>query len=230
VRERLSLLNEQILACCACPRLVAWREQVAVAKRASFRDEEYWGRPIVGFGDPNARVLVLGLAPAAHGGNRTGRIFTGDRSGDWLFAALHRAGFANQPTSRHRDDGLHLRDCYVTASVRCAPPQNKPTPEERDACMPYLVEELGVLRRVRTVICLGSFAWEAALRALRERGQHAPGAKPRFGHLSEARVGRYWLVGSYHPSQQNTFTGRLTQDMLDAVIARACTLASSASA
>jgi uracil-DNA glycosylase family 4 len=217
----LQVLQERIVACRRCPRLVAWREQVAREKRASYRDEEYWGRPIPGFGDPSARVLVLGLAPAAHGGNRTGRIFTGDRSGDWLFAALHRAGFANQPTSVRRGDGLALKGCYVAASVRCAPPANKPTPEERDACMPFLVEELALLPRVRTIVCLGSFAWEAALRLLRETGHTPDGNKPRFGHLAEARVGKYRLIGSYHPSQQNTFTGKLTEAMLDAVMQRA---------
>jgi uracil-DNA glycosylase family 4 len=220
---KLDLLGKRVIACRACPRLVAWREQVAREKRAAFRDESYWGRPITGFGDPRARVLILGLAPAAHGGNRTGRVFTGDRSGDWLFGALHRAGLANQPTSVHRDDGLRLRDCYVTAAVKCAPPANRPTPDERDACMPFAVEELALLARVRVIVCLGGFAWEAALRVLRERG-HTPsggGARPRFGHLAEARVGPYLLLGSYHPSQQNTFTGRLTEPMLDAVMTRA---------
>lgn len=219
----LQRLTERIVGCRECPRLVAWRELVAVDKRASYRDEEYWGRPIPGFGDPRARVLVLGLAPAAHGGNRTGRVFTGDRSGDWLFAALHRAGFANQPTSLHREDGLVLRDCYILAAVRCAPPANKPTPDERDACLPFASEELGLLRRVRVIVCLGGFAWEAALRILREAG-HVPASKPRFGHCATAAVGPYHLVGSYHPSQQNTFTGRLTEPMLDAAFAKAAAL------
>ena len=223
---KLAVLAERVVACRACPRLVEWRERVAVEKRASYRDQPYWGRPIAGFGDGRARVLVLGLAPAAHGGNRTGRIFTGDRSGDWLFAALHRAGFANQPTSVHRDDGLRLEGAYVTASVRCAPPDNKPLPDERDACLPFLVEELGLLARARVMVCLGGFAWEAALRALRERSYCPADKKPRFGHLAEAPVGPYTLLGSYHPSQQNTFTGRLTEPMLDAVFARARTLAS----
>jgi uracil-DNA glycosylase family 4 len=216
-------LRSRIVTCRACPRLVAWREQVAREKRAAFRDEEYWGRPIPGFGDPRARMFVLGLAPAAHGGNRTGRIFTGDRSGDWLYAALHRAGFANQPTSVHRDDGLRLRDAWVAAAVRCAPPANKPTPAERDACAPFLVEELTLLERVRVIVCLGGFAWQSALRALRQLG-HAPPATPRFTHLSEAIIGPYHLLGSYHPSQQNTFTGRLTPQMLDAVFNRALQL------
>jgi uracil-DNA glycosylase len=169
-------------------------------------------------------VLLCGLAPAAHGGNRTGRVFTGDRSGDWLFAGLHRAGFANQPTSRHRGDGLTLADCYITACVRCAPPDNKPTTEERDACLGYLVEELRLLKRVRVVVCLGAFAWDGMLRALRELGVKAA-RKPRFGHGAEVAVGPYTLLGCYHPSQQNTFTGRLTEPMLDAVLNRARALA-----
>src|SRR5262249_52155086 len=177
----LATLQERIIACRACPRLVAWREQVAREKRAAFRDEEYWGRPVPGFGDPQARVLVCGLAPAAHGGNRTGRVFTGDRSGDWLFAALHRAGFANQPTSPHRNDGLRLIDCYIAACVRCAPPDNRPTPEERDRCLGYLVEEVRLLKRLRVLVCLGGFAWDGVLRALRENGFRAE-RKPRFGH------------------------------------------------
>src|SRR5579884_240918 len=179
--RRLDALNDRIVRCRKCPRLVAWREQVAREKRAAFRDQDYWGRPVPGFGDPAARVLLCGLAPAAHGGNRTGRVFTGDRSGDWLFAALYRAGFANQPTSRHRDDGLRLTDCYITACVRCAPPDNRPTTEERDACLGYLVEELRLLPRARVLVCLGGFAWDGVLRALRTLG-HAPRRKPRFGH------------------------------------------------
>jgi uracil-DNA glycosylase family 4 len=211
---------QRVTTCRRCPRLVAWREQVACEKRAAFRDEDYWGRPVPGFGDAKARVLLCGLAPAAHGGNRTGRVFTGDRSGDWLFAALHRAGFANQPTSVSRDDGLQLTDCYITACVRCAPPANKPTIEERDACQPFLVEELGYLEKVRVIVCLGAFGWDGALRALRERG-HVPARKPRFGHGAEAEVGPYRLVGSYHPSQQNTFTGKLTRAMFDRIFRRA---------
>jgi uracil-DNA glycosylase len=221
----LRLLNEQVTTCTRCPRLVAWREQVARDKRASFRGETYWGRPIPGFGDERARLLVLGLAPAAHGGNRTGRIFTGDRSGDWLFASLHRTGYANQPTSVHRDDGLKLSDCYIAAAVRCAPPANKPTPAERDNCLPYLLAELDLLRRVRVIVPLGSFAWDAAIRTLAAKGADAR-PKPRFGHLAEAAVGPYVLVGSYHPSQQNTFTGKLTEPMLDAVFTRANELSS----
>ncbi len=199
---------------------MAWREEVARTKRASFADEAYWGRPLPGYGDPRARIVVLGLAPAAHGGNRTGRIFTGDRSGDWLFRAMYRAGLANQPTSEHRDDGLELRDAYVTAAVRCAPPANRPTPTERDSCLPYFARELELLDRARVIVCLGSFAWDAALRAL-----GSPSPKPRFGHGAQANVGTYLLVGSYHPSQQNTFTGKLTEEMLDAVFGRAVALA-----
>lgn len=204
-----------------CPRLVRWREQVACTKRAAFATEHYWGRPLPGFGDPRARLLVLGLAPAAHGGNRTGRIFTGDRSGDWLFAALWRAGFASQPTSVSRDDGLKLRGCFVTASVRCAPPGNRPLPSERDNCLPYLVRELELLRHTRVILALGSFAWDVALRALRRRGAVVPRPRPRFGHGAEAQLERYALLGCYHPSQQNTFTGKLTEEMIDRVLARA---------
>jgi uracil-DNA glycosylase family 4 len=224
--KSLRLLNERVIACRRCPRLVRWREQAAREKRAAYRDEDYWGRPVPGFGDARARVLVCGLAPAAHGGNRTGRIFTGDRSGDWLFAALHRAGFANQPTSVHRNDGLRLTDCYITACVRCAPPDNQPMPAERDNCLPYLVEELNLLGRVRVIVCLGSFAWDGALRALAARGLTLR-PRPRFGHGAEATIGPYTLIGSYHPSQQNTFTGRLTVDMLDAIFERARALVNS---
>jgi uracil-DNA glycosylase family 4 len=219
------------VACRKCPRLVAWREEVARVRRAAFASEEYWGRPVPGFGDPCARVLILGLAPAAHGGNRTGRVFTGDRSGDWLFAALWRAGFANQPTSVSRDDGLELYGCYVTAAVRCAPPANKPTVSERDNCLPYLVRELSLLESVRVIVCLGAFAWDAALRALVALGlDPPPRPRPRFGHGASAELivcGRpFTLLGCYHPSQQNTFTGRLTAPMMDAVLARAQELAS----
>jgi uracil-DNA glycosylase family 4 len=219
-RKELELLQGRIVSCRRCPRLVEWREQVAREKRAAYRDQEYWGKPIPGFGDPRARVLICGLAPAAHGGNRTGRVFTGDRSGDWLYAALYRAGFANQPTSTHRGDGLKLIDCYITACVRCAPPANRPTPEERDNCLPYLVEELQLLNRVEVIVCLGAFAWDGATRALQQLG-HKAQPKPRFGHDEQARIGPYTLLGCYHPSQQNTFTGRLTTDMLDAVLTRA---------
>jgi uracil-DNA glycosylase len=217
-------LNRRIVSCRRCPRLVEWREKIAREKRAAFRDEEYWGRPLPGFGDLKARVLICGLAPAAHGGNRTGRIFTGDQSGAWLFGALYRAGFANRPTSIHKGDGLKLRDCYVTACVRCAPPANRPSPDERDNCLPYLAEELDLLKRVRVIVCLGGFAWEGMLRTLRSR-EWRPARKPRFGHGVEVRVGPFLLLGCYHPSQQNTFTGRLTTSMIDAVMSRARHLA-----
>jgi uracil-DNA glycosylase family 4 len=199
---------------------VVWREQVAKEKRAAYRDAEYWGRPVPGFGDPSARVVLCGLAPAAHGGNRTGRVFTGDRSGDWLFAALYRAGFASQPTSRHRGDGLRLKDCYISACVRCAPPANRPTIQERDTCLTYLAAELPLLKKARVLVCLGAFAWDGVLRTLRALG-HSASPRPIFGHGAEAQVGRYVLVGCYHPSQQNTFTGRLTEAMLDAVLKQA---------
>jgi uracil-DNA glycosylase family 4 len=213
----LDELGGRVAGCRRCPRLVAWREQVAREKRAAFRDWDYWGRPVPGFGDPAARLLVLGLAPAAHGGNRTGRIFTGDRSGDWLFASLWRSGFANQPTSVHRDDGLRLTDCYITAPVKCAPPDNRPLPEERDNCAPWLEAELALLPTIRAVVALGGYAWDTALRHL---GPVRP--KPRFGHGAEAALphGRT-LLGSFHVSQQNTNTGRLTEPMLDGVFARA---------
>lgn len=218
-------IRDEVVACRACPRLVEWRERVAREKVARFAQEPYWGRPVPGFGDPRARVMVLGLAPAAHGGNRTGRIFTGDRSGDFLFAGLHRAGFANQPTSVSREDGLELRDLYVTAVNRCAPPGNKPTPEERDECLPFLVRELRALPRVRTIVALGEVAWDGALRALAQLGSTRK-PRPRFGHGAEAELGPYVLLGCYHPSQQNTFTGTLTPAMLDAVIEHARAIAS----
>jgi uracil-DNA glycosylase len=227
VDERLATLECEVVDCRRCPRLVDWREQVAREKRAAFAGEEYWGRPLPGFGDPDARVLVLGLAPAAHGGNRTGRIFTGDRSGDWLFAALWRAGFANQPQSVSRDDGLRLKGCFVTAAVRCAPPGNRPTPTERDNCLPYLERELELLRSVRVIVCLGAFAWDAALRALAALGAPTPRPRPRFAHGASVAIGRFTLLGCYHPSQQNTFTGRLTEAMLDEVFQRAKALAAS---
>jgi uracil-DNA glycosylase family 4 len=217
----LAALDREVTGCRRCPRLVAWREEVARHKRAAFASERYWGRPLPGFGDPAARVLVLGLAPAAHGGNRTGRIFTGDRSGDWLFAALWRTGFANQPRSVSLDDGLTLTGCYVTASVRCAPPANRPLPSERDNCLPYLVQELELLHEVGVIVCLGAFAWDVALRALGARGAAIPRPRPRFAHRASATLGRHVLLGCYHPSQQNTFTGRLTEAMLDEVFARA---------
>ena len=212
--ETLGDIEREVVACRRCPRLVAWREEVARTKRAAYVNEEYWGRPIPGFGDPAARIVLLGLAPAAHGANRTGRIFTGDRSGDFLFAALHRAGMANQPEARHRDDGLILRDCFITATVRCAPPANRPTPPERDTCLPYAARELVALPRVRVVVCLGGFAWAAGLR-LRD------GSRERFAHGAEVTGPPWTMLGCYHPSQQNTFTGRLTPAMLDAVLARA---------
>jgi uracil-DNA glycosylase len=217
-------VTAEVVACRRCPRLVEWRELVARQKVARYASETYWGRPVPGFGDPAARVLVVGLAPAGHGGNRTGRVFTGDRSGDFLVPALHRAGFANQPTSVSSDDGLRLVDLYVAAVVRSAPPANKPTPEERDNCLPYLVRELVALEAVRVVVALGAFAWDGALRALAAVGHRASPA-PRFGHGTVAQVGPLALVGSFHPSQQNTFTRRLTPEMLDAVFATARQLA-----
>ena len=220
-RDPLGQLTREIESCHACPRLVAWREEVAREKRAAFRAEEYWGRPVAGFGDPAARVLVLGLAPAAHGGNRTGRVFTGDRSGDWLFAAMHRAGFANQPTSVARDDGLVLTGAYVAAAVRCAPPDNKPTREERDRCLPYFVRELDLLERVQVIVTLGAFAYEALWAVLRDDGVPLPRPRPKFGHGVEVPTPRATIIGCFHPSQQNTFTGRLTEPMLDAVFAAA---------
>lgn len=199
---------------------MAWREEVAAVRRAAFRDEEYWGRPLPGYGDPDAAIAVVGLAPAAHGGNRTGRIFTGDRSGDWLFASLYRCDLANQPQSIRRDDGLELRDVWVTAAVRCAPPANKPTPEERDRCAPFLAGELDALPNLRVIVALGQFGYDATARYLGQR------RKPRFGHGVESRTDAgIAIVCSYHPSQQNTFTGRLTEPMLDAVFRRASELA-----
>jgi uracil-DNA glycosylase family 4 len=223
-RSALAALRAEIVDCRRCPRLVAWRELVAREKVARFRGEPYWGRPLPGFGDPDAAILVVGLAPAAHGGNRTGRVFTGDASGDFLWAALHRAGLGDRASSRRADDGLTLRGVYIAAAVRCAPPANKPTPHERDTCAPYLARELAILARVRVILALGSFGWDAVLRVLTGAG-HAPTRKPPFGHLAEAAVGPYALVGAYHPSQQNTFTGRLTSPMFDAAISRAIEIA-----
>jgi uracil-DNA glycosylase family 4 len=212
-------VEARIVECRRCPRLVEWRERVAREKRASFARQVYWGRPVPGFGDQQARVYILGLAPAAHGGNRTGRVFTGDRSGDWLFASLHRTGFANQPTSVAADDGLDLLDAFVAAAVRCAPPANKPLPAERDNCLPYAQEELRLMPQVRVVVCLGAFAWDAACRLYGIR------PRPKFGHLAEFEAEAITLVGCFHPSQQNTFTGKLTEPMLDAVFTRARELA-----
>jgi uracil-DNA glycosylase family 4 len=230
----LASLAEEITSCTRCPRLVEWRERSAAEPPRRYQGQEYWARPLPGFGDPRAGIAIVGLAPAAHGGNRTGRIFTGDRSGDWLYAALFRAGLANQPESVGRDDGLRLRGAYVTAVNRCPPPQNRPTTEERDNCLPYLVRELGLLRSARVVVALGSYAWTGSLLALAELGAELPRPRPRFGHGAEAQLQtvegrrrRKWaMVGCFHPSQQNTFTGRLTEPMLDEVFARARGLAS----
>jgi uracil-DNA glycosylase len=222
----LAALQAEIVECRRCPRLVAWREAVAREKRAAYRGWDYWGRPVPAFGDPGARIVLYGLAPAAHGANRTGRMFTGDRSGDFLYAALHRAGLANRPTAEHRDDGLELRDTWITASVRCAPPANKPLPDEQAACEAWLQRELPLLTAARVVICLGAIAWESALR-LRALigGDPVPRPRPRFGHGAELPGSPWTLLGSFHPSQQNTFTGKLTPAMLDAVLARARELA-----
>jgi uracil-DNA glycosylase len=263
-RGGLQALEGEIIVCRRCPRLVVWRELVARERKAAYADEEYWGRPLPGFGDTKARMLVLGLAPAAHGANRTGRMFTGDRSGDFLYAAMWRAGLASQPASRTRDDGLQLRDAWVTAAVRCAPPANKPTPAERETCLPWTVSELRLLPRITVIVCLGAFAWDAALRltavpagragaggtgtharvpdSLRaDKASDLSGAgplaapaprarapKPRFGHGAEHSAGPYTLLGCYHPSQQNTFTGKLNESMIDAVLVRALDLADAA--
>lgn len=221
VSQRLRQLTRDITTCRTCARLVRCREAAALDIPKRFVGQSYWARPISGFGDPRASLLVVGLAPAAHGGNRTGRVFTGDRSGDWLFAAMHRAGYANQPHSIGRDDGLALTGAYVTAVVRCAPPDNKPTPRERDRCLPFLVRELELLHEVRAILALGAFAWDGTLRALAALGHAIPRPRPAFGHGARAQIGPYVLLGSYHVSQQNTFTGRLTEAMLDAVFAQA---------
>jgi uracil-DNA glycosylase family 4 len=213
-------LTAEIVTCERCPRLTAWCRQVAREKRAAYRDWDYWGRPVPPFGDPAASILVVGLAPAAHGANRTGRYFTGDRSGDWLYRAMHKAGLANQPTSRHKDDGLALSGTFISAMVRCAPPENKPTPEERDACRPFFHRELALLPHVRVIVALGKFAWDGVVETLAHFG-HSLKPKPIFGHLATATIGPYVLIGSYHPSQQNTFTGKLTEPMFDAVFAQA---------
>jgi uracil-DNA glycosylase family 4 len=224
--ESLESVKTRVVRCTACPRLVAWREQVAADRRAAYATETYWGRAVPGFGDPCAHILVVGLAPAAHGANRTGRMFTGDRSGDWLYRALHRAGLANQPTSTSRDDGLTLRNAYVTAVVRCAPPGNRPTPAERNECLHYLEEEMAQLP-ARVVVCLGAFAWDGVLRALPSLGADVPRPRPSFTHGAEVSMGPWVMLGSYHPSQQNTFTGRLTETMFDEIFSRACVLAQS---
>ncbi|MEX2555654.1 MAG: uracil-DNA glycosylase [Actinomycetota bacterium] len=218
--DSLQRVSAEVVGCLRCPRLVAWREQAAREAPARYRGERYWARPVPGFGDPDARLLIVGLAPAAHGGNRTGRAFTGDRSGEWLYRALHRAGFANQPASTSADDGLRLRGAYIAAVVRCAPPGNKPIPQERDNCLEYLVREIRLLDQVRVVVALGSFAWDGFLRAAGSL-EHKLRPKPRFGHGVRAEVGPWMLVGSYHPSQQNTFTGKLTEPMLDAIFSDA---------
>lgn len=222
----VSRLQKEIIQCRACPRLVEWRERVAVEKRASFREEEYWGRPVPSFGDPVARIVIVGLAPAAHGANRTGRMFTGDRSGDWLYGALHRAGLANQPTSTHAGDGLTLNDVWVTAAVHCAPPANKPTPAERATCADWLVREVAAMPQARVFVALGSIAYVETLKAFAALGTPVPRPRVRFGHGVEVPLGDRTIVTSYHPSQQNTFTGRLTETMFDRIWVRARELAS----
>jgi len=222
---RMDEIQADVAECRRCPRLVAWREEVAEKKRAAYADEEYWGRPVPGFGDPAARLLVVGLAPAAHGANRTGRMFTGDRSGDWLYRALHRAGFANQPESVSREDGLALDDCFISAAVRCAPPANKPTTAERDACSPYLEAELDVLANLEVIVALGKFGFDQTWRILKAKGVPLPTPRARFGHGVEVPIQEgLTLLGSFHPSQQNTFTGKLTEEMFDGVWAKARTL------
>jgi len=224
--DSLAAINSEIVRCAQCPRLVEWREEVARQPPARFASQKYWARPVPGFGDPDARVVVVGLAPAAHGGNRTGRVFTGDRSGDFLFPVLHETGFASQPTSISADDGLRLTGLYVCAVNRCAPPGNRPTPAERDNCLPYLVRELRVLSQARVIVCLGAYAWDGAVRALVDFGVTAArDVRPRFAHGATIELGPYSLLGTFHPSQQNTFTGRLTRDMLLDVFTRARTMA-----
>ena len=221
----LAGIERAVVGCRKCPRLVAWREEVAADPPKRFRGQDYWARPLPGFGDPRARILLVGLAPGAHGANRTGRVFTGDRSGDWLYAALNRAGLASQPEAWARDDGLELKDTFITSVVKCAPPANKPTTEERDNCLPYLEAELEALDRVKVVVALGSFGWDGFLKASRANGVEIPRPKPKFGHGAEVRIGKRLLIGCYHPSQQNTFTGTLTEEMMDAVFVRAVSMA-----
>ena len=223
--DSLERLAAEVHSCRRCPRLVEWREAAAADPPRRFAGERYWARPVSGFGDPRAAIVLIGLAPAANGANRTGRMFTGDRSGEWLYAALHRAGLANQSSSARRGDGLRLRGAYVTAVNRCPPPRNRPTPTERDNCLPYLARELTLLDGARVLLALGSFAWDGALRALRDLGHEVPRPKPRFGHGAEAQIGSYALLGCFHPSQQNTFTGKLTEAMLDEIFVRARRLA-----
>ncbi len=219
----LNDLAQRVESCERCPRLVEWREQVGLEKRAAYRDQVYWAKPVPSFGDPQARVVLTGLAPGAHGANRTGRMFTGDRSGDFLYPALHRVGLANQPGSQFRGDGLKLSGCYITAAVHCVPPENKPSTEERDNCLPFLKEELLLLPHAKSIVCLGQFAWDATLRAVTSV---PPRPKPKFGHATEWETERFTLIGCYHPSQQNTFTGKLTEQMIDTVLLRAIEVAS----
>ncbi len=218
---KLQTLRSQIILCRLCPRLVHWREQVAREKVKRFADQEYWGKPLPGFGDPKARVLLVGLAPAAHGGNRTGRMFTGDESSNWLYRALYKAGFANQPTSVHRHDGLKLTDCYITATCRCAPPQNKVLPQEIANCKPYLLREIALLKNIRVVVGLGKIGFDAALDTFKEAGKIEFSKKPAFSHCAVHTFGQLTFIASYHPSQQNTFTGKLTEPMLDRVFVTA---------
>jgi uracil-DNA glycosylase family 4 len=217
----LQVLQNQIITCRACPRLVRWRERIAREKVKRFAGQKYWGKPNPSFGDPRARLLLVGLAPAAHGGNRTGRMFTGDESGNWLYRALYKAGFANQPTSIHRGDGLKLTDCYITATCRCAPPQNKPLPKEIGNCKPFLLHEINLLKNIRVVVGLGRIGFEAALKAYREAGKIEPSRKLLFSHCAVHLLGQFTFIASYHPSQQNTFTKRLTEPMLDRVFTTA---------
>lgn len=221
----LSVLNAEVVECRRCPRLVEWREDAARTKRAAYADDDYWGRPVPSFGDPDARILIVGLAPGAHGANRTGRMFTGDRSGEWLYGALHRAGLANRAESVWRYDGLALTGAWLTAAVRCVPPGNEPSAVERQTCRPYLEREMRLLTEMRTIVTLGGIAWDATLRTLRDLGYAVPTPKPKFGHGAEVEIDGLTLIGSYHPSQQNTFTGRLTREMFDAVWSRAVDVA-----